>query len=91
MSSPEKLYDPHELTGISDEDKEVLNREIKHHVDTDPVVRAIMIAHQGVHERSANDPDPVVRAIKYAQEGMRRHLKDKLQPLYERMRSGRRA
>jgi hypothetical protein len=81
------LYDPNELEGISDQDKEVLNREIQHYIDTDPIVRAIMIVNRGVQERE--DDNPVIRALKYAQAGLKRYLKEQLKPLYERIKSGR--
>jgi hypothetical protein len=89
MSSPDKLYSPEELQGISAEDKEVLHRELQHLISTDPIVRTIMIAHKGVHERAENDPDPTVRAIKHFGRGMKEYLKEKLHPAYRRMRSGR--
>jgi hypothetical protein len=88
MASPDKLFTPEELHGISDKDKKVLHREIQKHVKTDPIVRAIMIVHRGVHDRSDNDPDPTVRTIKHAQRGMKEHLREKLQPLVDRMKPG---
>lgn len=86
MSSPDKLYSADELGGISNEDKETLHRELQHLIATDPIVRAIMITHKGVHDRPDNDPDATVRAIKHAQRGMKEYLKEKLQPLYDRMK-----
>jgi hypothetical protein len=88
MSSPEKLYSKAELRGIKDEDKEVLHRELQHLISTDPIVRTIMIAHKGVHDRPDNDSDPTVRAIKHFGRGMKEYLKEKLQPVYDGMKSG---
>jgi alpha-galactosidase len=81
------LYDPSELESISDQDREILNREIQHYIDTDPVVRAIMIVDRGVPDKENNDP--IVRAIKYAQAGAKEYLKQQLKPLYERIKFGR--
>ncbi len=81
------LYDSDELAGISDQEREILNREIQHYIDTDPVVRAIMIVDRGVPRREADDP--IVRAIKYAQAGAKVYLKQQLKPLYDRITSGR--
>jgi hypothetical protein len=90
MSSPDKLYTPEELQGVSAEDKAVLHQELQHIISSDAVVRMVLIAHKGVHSRRDDDPDPAVRAIKHAGRGMREYLKEKLQPLYDRVRSGRR-
>jgi hypothetical protein len=90
MSSPDKLYSADELRGISAEDKEALHRELQHVISSDVVVRAILIAHKGVQGQPDDHPDLAVRALKHAGRGMREYLKEKLQPLYERVRSGRR-
>lgn len=90
MSSPDKLYSADELRGISAEDKEALHRELQHVISSDMVVRAILIAHKGVQGQPDDHPDPAVRAIKHAGRGMREYLKEKLQPLYERVRPGQR-
>jgi hypothetical protein len=90
MSSPDKLYTPEELQGISAEDKAALHQELQHIISSDVIVRTILIAHKGVHSRPDDDPDPTVRALKHAGRGMREYLKEKLHPLYQRVRSGRR-
>jgi hypothetical protein len=86
MAFAQKLYEPHELEGISEKDKQTLTRKIQQHISTDPVVRTMMILHKGVHDRPEDDPDPIVRALKHAGRGMKEHLKEKLQPLYDRMK-----
>ena len=87
MDSHDKLFDAHDLEGFTQEDKEVLTREIQHHVNSDPVVRAIMIAHKGVQGLADNDPDPVVRAMKLLGKGMKEHLRGKVKPLHDQMKS----
>ena len=90
MSSPDKLYTPEELRGISDADKDALHRELQQVISGDVVVRAILIAQKGVRAHPDDHPDPTVRALKHAGRGMREYLKEKLQPLYDRVRAGRR-
>jgi hypothetical protein len=77
------LYDPKELDGINDRDKEILDREIQHYIDTDPIVRAIIIVDKGVRPK---DDDPIARAIKYAGAGAKTYLKGQLKPLFERIK-----
>lgn len=90
MSSPDKLYTPEELRGISPEDKDALHRELRHVISSDPVVRSMLIAQKGVRARPDDDPDPIVQAIKHVGRGLKEHLKEQLQPLYDRIRAGRR-
>ena len=75
------LYKKSELNQIKQEDRTHLDQVVQHHIDADPVVRAIRMVDHGM-----SDPEGGDAIIKAARKGVKKHLKQKLQPLFNRLK-----